>query len=313
MGKVKKCSVSVLLRFKNADQLPFHLLPSKNETHPLQKNDPLLREIFERREIGGLEILYIRRAINPRDRWSGHVGFPGGGAKEGETELETCFRETEEEIGLVISSPDEWRCLGQMEKISFPTRTSSMVLSIFVFLYLKPHFKEFDYQMQESEVSAISWLPLTFFSPTPNTNKTQTATCQLKPLHYQKLPFYYKLFSVSFPSVELPNHYTVAIHSSSNTNTNNTNNNANRQSDSDSNTNNNTESTTTTTITPTTGSNSPKINKTHKKKNSNENFLPEGDDKDTFVLWGMTLSITSKLIVMCGGQSVVTVPFMSKL
>jgi 8-oxo-dGTP pyrophosphatase MutT (NUDIX family) len=51
-----------------------------------------------------MEILYIRRADNPKDRWSGNVAFPGGKQDGNETNIETAIRETHEEIGIDLSN-----------------------------------------------------------------------------------------------------------------------------------------------------------------------------------------------------------------
>lgn len=50
----------------------------------------------------GAEILFIRRAEDPRDPWSGHMAFPGGrqDPEDGGDLLVTATRETAEELGL---------------------------------------------------------------------------------------------------------------------------------------------------------------------------------------------------------------------
>lgn len=40
-----------------------------------------------------VEVLFIRRAINPRDRWSGQVAFPGGRSAPGEDDRSCVERE----------------------------------------------------------------------------------------------------------------------------------------------------------------------------------------------------------------------------
>ncbi|KAJ3048728.1 hypothetical protein HK097_010256, partial [Rhizophlyctis rosea] len=49
---------------------------------------------------GEPELLFVRRAVHIRDRWSGHMAFPGGKAEPGETDEEAAVRETLEEVGL---------------------------------------------------------------------------------------------------------------------------------------------------------------------------------------------------------------------
>jgi len=53
---------------------------------------------------GICEILYIRRSLSPTDRWSGDLAFPGGKSNPGESDRETCERETMEEVGLDLKS-----------------------------------------------------------------------------------------------------------------------------------------------------------------------------------------------------------------
>ncbi|KAJ3110743.1 hypothetical protein HDU96_006303 [Phlyctochytrium bullatum] len=54
-------------------------------------------------ESQGLEVFYIRRALNPGDLWSGHMAFPGGRVEEGETDYDAAVRETWEEVGIDLT------------------------------------------------------------------------------------------------------------------------------------------------------------------------------------------------------------------
>jgi 8-oxo-dGTP diphosphatase len=48
-----------------------------------------------------LPYLIVRRALHPRDPWSGHFAFPGGRRDVTDTDLlATCLRETREECGI---------------------------------------------------------------------------------------------------------------------------------------------------------------------------------------------------------------------
>jgi 8-oxo-dGTP pyrophosphatase MutT (NUDIX family) len=77
-----------------------------------------------REQAGDLEILFIERATDARDPWSGHLAFPGGKVEQGERARQAAERETREEIGLGLESE---RYLGRMSDIvgaNLPVRVS---------------------------------------------------------------------------------------------------------------------------------------------------------------------------------------------
>lgn len=47
-----------------------------------------------------LTFALLRRTINPHDKHSGQISFPGGSQEVGETAVQTALRETQEEIGV---------------------------------------------------------------------------------------------------------------------------------------------------------------------------------------------------------------------
>src|ERR1700760_3788257 len=50
---------------------------------------------------GDPEVLFIKRASNERDKWTGHIAFPGGRRDpEDEDDYSTAIRETWEEVGI---------------------------------------------------------------------------------------------------------------------------------------------------------------------------------------------------------------------
>ena len=79
---------------------------------------------------GDLEILFIERASDERDPWSGHLAFPGGKVEPGELARQAAERETQEEIGLWLGTE---RYLGRMSDIvgaNLPVRVSCFAYGV---------------------------------------------------------------------------------------------------------------------------------------------------------------------------------------
>lgn len=77
-----------------------------------------------------LEILFIERASDERDPWSGHLAFPGGKVEPGEQARQAAERETQEEIGLDLGVE---RYLGRMSDIvgaNLPVRVSCFAYGV---------------------------------------------------------------------------------------------------------------------------------------------------------------------------------------
>lgn len=56
----------------------------------------------------GPETLFVQRAVDPRDPWSGQIALPGGRRDAGEIDLvETAVRETREETGIDLRRDGE--------------------------------------------------------------------------------------------------------------------------------------------------------------------------------------------------------------
>jgi len=104
----------------------------------------------------GLDVLFIRRAEDPRDPWSGQMAFPGGRSEPGDADLlVTAMRETAEEIGLDLHREAEY--LGCLDEVRAMARLRPMDLAITPFVFYAPR----DSDMTPSqEVTSIHWLPL---------------------------------------------------------------------------------------------------------------------------------------------------------
>ncbi|KAI8823142.1 uncharacterized protein EV422DRAFT_487526, partial [Fimicolochytrium jonesii] len=129
----RRAAVAIIIRVR-----PNSVVGPQHHKNPTR--DPLAFLNLEWVQNGEPEILFVRRAVNQRDRWSGHMAFPGGKADPDETEQEAAERETVEEIGLDIST-DEFLCLGALDDRDVKPAASAkavLLLSPFVYLQLSP-------------------------------------------------------------------------------------------------------------------------------------------------------------------------------
>ena len=105
----------------------------------------------------GLEALFIKRAEHPKDPWSGHAGLPGGRAESDDAGLiHTAIRETEEEIGLRLSSDRGF--LGPLDETRATARTKSIDMKIAPFVFAAEEAP--DELTLSDEVAAAHWIPL---------------------------------------------------------------------------------------------------------------------------------------------------------
>lgn len=88
---------------------------------------------------GCQDVLFIRRAEQQGDPWSGHMAFPGGTVEADDpSHLQAARRETAEEVGLDLASGA--RLLGRISDVraSAGGRVIPMAISPFVFELLGP-------------------------------------------------------------------------------------------------------------------------------------------------------------------------------
>ena len=112
----------------------------------------------------GPEILFIHRAEDPRDPWSGHMAFPGGKIDDVDSDaLSAVLRETREEVGLDLET--HATRLGRLSDVRAigRGRPLSMVISPFVFeLQTVPDLRT------NHEVETVVWVPVAFLADHAN-------------------------------------------------------------------------------------------------------------------------------------------------
>lgn len=114
----------------------------------------VLRETEER----GLEMLFIQRAQQDGDPWSGHMAFPGGRMEpEDQSPLDTARRETAEEVQIDLAQAGE--LIGPVDDIIASARGRVLPLAItpFVFELTAPVEAVV---ADPSEVEEVLWVPV---------------------------------------------------------------------------------------------------------------------------------------------------------
>lgn len=116
------------------------------------------------RHEGHWRTVLIQRTVNPRDRHSGQVSFPGGRFEENDGELvNVALREAHEEVGV---SPLEVEVLGRLTELYIPV--SNFVVHPFVGVLLGVP----DFRPQAGEVESILTPPIHLFASPENRKMT---------------------------------------------------------------------------------------------------------------------------------------------
>jgi len=84
-----------------------------------------------RKAAAGPELLFIERAADERDPWSGNIGFPGGRRSSHDLDLQqTAERETVEEVGLDLGRSAMLGRLSDIEGANLPVRVACYVYAV---------------------------------------------------------------------------------------------------------------------------------------------------------------------------------------
>jgi 8-oxo-dGTP pyrophosphatase MutT (NUDIX family) len=107
---------------------------------------------------GGIETLFIHRAEDPKDPWSGHMAFPGGRVEAGDADsVAAAVRETREEVALDLRRSGT--LIGRLSDVAAVGRGRplSLVVEPYVFAIEERPALE-----PNHEVADVVWVPLEF-------------------------------------------------------------------------------------------------------------------------------------------------------
>ena len=104
----------------------------------------------------GADLLFIHRAEDPRDPWSGHMAFPGGRVDPGDANpLAAALRETREEVGLDLEAVGD--TIGRLSDVAAVGRGRPLSMVITPFLFA---VGEVPPLVPNHEVAAVVWVPM---------------------------------------------------------------------------------------------------------------------------------------------------------
>lgn len=110
-----------------------------------------------RRGRSGVKILFIHRAEDPKDPWSGHMAFPGGRMDAHDPDpLAAAVRETREEVGLELGKGS---LLGRLSDVAAVGRGRPLKLVVEPYVFFIEERPELE---PNHEVADVVWVPLDF-------------------------------------------------------------------------------------------------------------------------------------------------------
>jgi 8-oxo-dGTP pyrophosphatase MutT (NUDIX family) len=154
----RRASVALIIRFRSHYKHPSTPKSSSSTDSARDKLDAFFAQEWVKH--ADPEILFIKRAANLRDKWTGHVAFPGGRRDpEDADDYAAAVRETLEEVGLDLDAHAV--PAGNLTQAIITMawgKTPLMVYCPYVFLITEPNLPPL--RLQPSEVASAHWVPI---------------------------------------------------------------------------------------------------------------------------------------------------------
>jgi 8-oxo-dGTP pyrophosphatase MutT (NUDIX family) len=154
----RRASVALILRFRPHYSFPSSSISSPSAASSKDKLDAFFSQEWVKH--ADPEVLFIKRAANKRDKWTGHVAFPGGRRDpEDADDYAAAVRETLEEVGLDLAAyAVPAGNLSQAVITAAWGKTPLMVFCPYVFVVTDPNLPPL--RLQPSEVASAHWVPV---------------------------------------------------------------------------------------------------------------------------------------------------------
>lgn len=144
---------------------PYRKHYSELEIQALKPKIAAVNLLLSLNEEGQIVLPLIKRTTNENDVHSGQISLPGGSYDVGdETTLKTAFRETNEELGVLIS---DMKLVKALSPLYIP------ISHFYVFPYVSFAPKELNFVAEVGEVQEILLYPISEIFNLPNAPKTQ--------------------------------------------------------------------------------------------------------------------------------------------
>lgn len=159
----KRASVALIIRIQpNSSHWPsYSELPEESQFLSVEDR---LNAFFAQEWVkhGDPEILFIKRAANKNDRWTGHIAFPGGRRDPSDQDdRDAAIRETWEEVGIDLKEESGYAIpSGNLTQTLISANwgaTPVLTFCPYIFLLTKPIPP---LRLQTTEVASVHWVPI---------------------------------------------------------------------------------------------------------------------------------------------------------